>query len=69
MDNTGTIKLDCLKEELDDKVILVTLMAVNNETGMIQPILAAYDLVKDYNKVLMEQTYYFILMQFRHLAR
>ena len=50
MDNTGTIKLDRLKEELDDNVILVTLMSVNNETGMIQPVLAAYDLVKDYNK-------------------
>lgn len=50
VDNTGTIKLDRLKEELDDNVILVTLMSVNNETGMIQPVLAAYDIVKDYNK-------------------
>ncbi len=26
------------------------MMTVNNETGMIQPVLAAYDLVKNYNK-------------------
>lgn len=50
VDKTGTINLESLQEALDDKVILVTLMAVNNETGMIQPVASAYDIVKAYNK-------------------
>ena len=50
VDKAGTIKLDLLERLLDDNVILVSLMTVNNETGMIQPVEPAYELVKMYNK-------------------
>ena len=50
VDKSGAIKLESLEDALDDNVILVTLMTVNNETGMIQPVVPAYDIVKTYNK-------------------
>src|ERR1700744_1696291 len=34
----GIIDLDQLKEAFTDKTILVTIMAANNETGVVQPI-------------------------------
>src|SRR5262252_1019570 len=34
----GLIDLDDLKKALDDKTILVTIMAANNEIGVLQPI-------------------------------
>ncbi len=44
--NDGKIRLSDLERELDDSVILVSVMAVNNETGAIQPIKEACALTK-----------------------
>lgn len=38
VDNKGLINLDDLKEAITDKTILVSIMAVNNEIGVIQPL-------------------------------
>ena len=46
MGNDGKIRLSDLERELDDSVILVSVMAVNNETGAIQPIKEACALTK-----------------------
>ena len=42
----GKIKLDDLKKELDESVILVSIMLVNNETGAVQPVKEAASLTK-----------------------
>lgn len=47
----GLIDLEYLKEELDDNTILVSIMAVNNETGIIQPIEKIGDLLKEYDNL------------------
>ncbi|GAB3050457.1 cysteine desulfurase family protein [Virgibacillus ainsalahensis] len=44
----GKISLDDLKKELKDETILVSVMYVNNETGVIQPIEEAGKLLKDH---------------------
>ncbi|MGM0445866.1 MAG: cysteine desulfurase family protein [Bacillota bacterium] len=44
----GVVNLDILKKELDDNTILVSIMAVNNETGVIQPLEKISALIKDY---------------------
>lgn len=38
VDETGLLKLDDLKSKISDDVVLVSVMAANNETGTIQPI-------------------------------
>ena len=43
----GLISLDDLKRALDDKTILVTIMAANNEIGVLQPIDAIGALCKE----------------------
>jgi len=40
VDREGTVRLDSLRERLRDDVFLVSVMAVNNEIGTIQPIVA-----------------------------
>ena len=50
VDESGCINIDDLKAALNDKTILVSIMAVNNEVGTIEPTLAAYRFVQDYNK-------------------
>lgn len=42
----GKIKLDDLEKELDESVILVSIMLVNNETGAVQPVKEAASLTK-----------------------
>ena len=37
-DKSGRISIDALKEAVNNKTILVSIMAVNNETGAVQPI-------------------------------
>ena len=46
----GTLDLEQLKRELDDSVILVSLMMVNNETGALYDVAAAAQFVKQYAK-------------------
>ncbi|UFT97876.1 cysteine desulfurase [Radiobacillus kanasensis] len=38
VDETGRVRLEDLKDSLKDNTVLVSIMAVNNETGVIQPI-------------------------------
>ncbi|GGJ83885.1 putative cysteine desulfurase IscS 1 [Lentibacillus kapialis] len=48
VDETGHINVDDLKEALRDETILVSVMYVNNETGIIQPIEAIAHVLKDH---------------------
>lgn len=50
VDKNGVFKVEDLKSAIDDKTILVSIMTVNNETGMIQPLLPAYQCVDKFNK-------------------
>lgn len=43
----GRVDVDALKDHLDDETVLVSVMHVNNETGVIQPIDEISRLVKD----------------------
>ncbi len=48
--SNGHVDLDHLKELLDGGVIFVTVMAVNNITGAVQPISEIADILEDYPK-------------------
>jgi cysteine desulfurase len=48
VDNRGVIDLEALAEALDEKVRLVSVMLVNNETGVRQPIEAVVALVREH---------------------
>ncbi|MDE0646293.1 MAG: cysteine desulfurase family protein [Gammaproteobacteria bacterium] len=48
VDNDGYLDLAELKERLSDDVLLVSVMAVNNEVGTIQDIQSISDIVKSY---------------------
>ena len=47
----GVIEVNSLKAALKDQTILVSIMAVNNETGAINPIKEVGELLKDYPKI------------------
>jgi cysteine desulfurase len=49
VDHEGFIDLEKLKEAIDNETILVSISAVNNELGTIQPIKQAVDIVKAKN--------------------
>jgi cysteine desulfurase len=49
VNNEGFINLENLKEAIDSETILVSISAVNNELGTIQPIKEAVDIVKAKN--------------------
>jgi len=49
-DETGCISITELKEALDDKTIIVSVMTVNNESGTIEPVREAAAAVKEYNR-------------------
>lgn len=49
VDREGFINLEKLKEAVDNQTILVSISAVNNELGTIQPIKEAVDIVKAKN--------------------
>jgi len=49
VNNEGFINLEKLKEAIDSETILVSISAVNNELGTIQPIKEAVDIVKTKN--------------------
>ncbi len=50
VDECGKVKIDSLKELLREDTILVSIMAVNNEIGTIEPIEECAKIVKEYNK-------------------
>lgn len=49
VDVDGYVEPQALKSALDDNTILVSMMAVNNEVGTIEPVLPAYNIVNEYN--------------------
>ena len=49
VDSSGIVDLDAMRDAIDDNTILVSLMAVNNETGAIQPIDAVSAMI-DHNR-------------------
>ena len=48
-DKNGVLNLDELEEAIDDKTILVSVMAVNNEIGTLQPIEEISNIIKKKN--------------------
>lgn len=52
----GVLDLERLQASLNDKTFLVTLMAVNNETGARYDIARAFELVKAYNQEIVTHT-------------
>jgi cysteine desulfurase len=50
VDSSGKIDLDDLKNKLRKDTILVNIMMVNNETGVIEPVVEAGDIIKSRNK-------------------
>lgn len=46
-DSNGVIRMDQLKEEIDDNTVLISCMHVNNETGAVQPIAEIAEIKKD----------------------
>lgn len=52
VDETGCVKLDELERALSDETILVSVMAVNNEMGRIQPIQEIGAMLRTYPKTL-----------------
>ena len=53
VDRYGRIRLEALEEALCPETILVSVMYVNNEVGSVQPVDAAADLVKAYNREIL----------------
>ena len=51
VNENGVIEVNSLKAAIKDETILVSLMAVNNETGVINPIKEVSNLLKDYPKI------------------
>ena len=47
----GVIEVNSLKAAIKDNTILVSIMSVNNETGAINPIKEAGEILKDYPKI------------------
>ena len=56
VDHWGRISLEDLKAALDDETILVSIMAVNNEVGAMQPIREAAQIVKAYDPAILFHT-------------
>ena len=51
VNKNGVIEVNSLKEAIKDNTILVSIMSVNNETGAINPIKEAGELLKNYPKI------------------
>lgn len=51
VDENGRISIDDLKQAIRPDTILVSIMAINNEIGTIEPIQAAGELLKNYPKI------------------
>lgn len=50
VDSKGVVSLEKLREELCDETILVSIMAVNNEIGTIEPIEEVAKIIKEFNE-------------------
>ncbi|MBV0929365.1 cysteine desulfurase [Lentilactobacillus sp. IMAU92037] len=51
VDKNGRVSIDDLKQAIRPDTILVSIMAINNEIGTIEPIQAAGELLKNYPKI------------------
>lgn len=51
VDSYGIVDLEQLKNELCEDTILVSVMAVNNEIGAVEPIEEIAEIIKSYNKI------------------
>jgi cysteine desulfurase len=56
VNNEGTIDLEKLKEVVDKETCIVSIAAVNNEIGTVQPLKEAIDIVKDKNPTALFHT-------------
>lgn len=50
VDSEGKVSLDVLRKELCDDTILISVMAVNNEIGTIEPIEEIAGIIREYNE-------------------
>jgi cysteine desulfurase len=55
VDNCGRVSLSKLKQALNERTVLVSVMYANNETGAIQPISEIAEIIKDFKKTLSPQ--------------
>jgi cysteine desulfurase len=53
VDATGQVSLEQLEQALTDETILVSVMAVNNEMGRIQPIVAIGEMLKKHSPTIL----------------
>ena len=49
-DVNGYVEPQALKAALDEETVLVSMMAVNNEVGTIEPVLPCYRIVQEFNR-------------------
>ena len=52
VDKTGIIDLEELRQKINDKTVLVSIMLANNETGMINPLKEISEIIKGKNILL-----------------
>ena len=52
VDKTGIIDLEELRQKINDKTVLVSIMLANNETGMINPLKEISEIIKNKNILL-----------------
>lgn len=52
VDKNGIVNLKKLKEELNDRTILVSIMQANNETGAVQPIEKILEIIRNFREEL-----------------
>lgn len=52
VDATGRVSVDDLRDAITDETILVSLMHVNNETGRVQPVEEAGELLRAYPRIV-----------------
>ncbi len=50
VDADGYVEEQAVKEALDEKTIIVSIMAVNNETGTIEPVIPVSRTIRDFNR-------------------
>ena len=60
VDSKGVVSLEKLREELCDETILVSIMAVNNEIGTIEPIEEVAKIIKEFNEQTGKSVIYFL---------
>ena len=64
VDSYGVVKLEALENALRDDTILVSVMAVNNEIGTIQPLDTIGDIIKKKNPAEFRQDFSFFWIIF-----